>query len=211
MKHSLIFLALLGLGAAAHAQSTPTTTLKLGLTRYDTHSKTSGISGIGIPAGADAETSDATTVIFTGEYGFTDQLGVEFVLGVPPKIKARGTGTIAFLGDVIEARNVAPTVFVNYHFGGAGDAWRPYLGLGVNYTRFVDTKSNYGWDVHLSDSWGPAAHAGVDYAIDKRWGLFASVAVLKVKSDVTAVGANVIQATIDFRPVVYSAGVSYRF
>jgi len=210
MKHTLIFLALLGLGAAAHAQSAQTT-LKFGLTRYDTHSKTSGISGIGIPAGADAETDDATTVIFTGEYGFTPQLGVEFVLGVPPKIKAHGTGSIAFLGDVIEARNVAPTLLVNYHFGSPGDTWRPYVGAGINYTRFVKTKSNYGWDVHLSDSWGPAVQAGVDYAIDKRWGVFASVAVLKVKSDVTAVGANVIQATIDFRPVVYSAGVSFRF
>lgn len=63
----------------------------------------------------------------------------------------------------------------------------------------------------MSDSWGPVAQAGIDYAIDGRWGLFASVAVLRAKGDVTAVGANVVQATIDFRPVVYSAGVSCRF
>ena len=32
---------------------------KVGVTRYDTHSKTNGISGIGVPPGADAVTNDA--------------------------------------------------------------------------------------------------------------------------------------------------------
>jgi len=186
-------------------------TLKFGLTRYDTHSKTNGISGIGIPAGADAETSDATTVIFVYEHQVAPNIGVELVLGVPPKIKARATGSVAFLGEVLEAKNVAPTLLLNYHFGQAGDSWRPYIGAGINYTRFVGISTPYGWDVSLSDSWGPAVQAGVDYAFNKQWGAFASVAAVKVKSDLVATGATVLQTTIDFRPVVYSMGLSYRF
>ena len=63
----------------------------------------------------------------------------------------------------------------------------------------------------MSDSTGWAVQAGIDYALTKEWGLFASVAALKVKTKVVASGATVLQTTIDFRPVVYSLGVGYRF
>ncbi len=204
-------LCIAALAAAALPVCAQDNVFKLGVTRYDTHSKTNGVSGIGIPAGADAETGDATTVIFVGERMLTPNVGVELVLGVPPKIKARATGSVTFLGEVLSARNAAPTLLANWHFGRDGDTWRPYVGAGINYTRFVGIESPYGWDVSLSDSWGPVVQAGVDWRIDSRWGLFASVAAVKVKSDLVAVGATVIRTTIDFRPLVYSAGVSYRF
>ena len=197
--------------ARAQMSVGPKSTVKFGVIRYDTHARTSGISGVGIPAGADAEVGDATTVLFTYEYGLGNNLGVEFVLGVPPKIKARASGTVAFLGEVMEARNVAPTVFVVYHFGNAGDTWRPYAGIGINYTRFTRVKTPYDWKVELSDSTGLAAQAGIDYAIDSQWGLFASIAAVRVKSDLVATGATVLRTTIDFRPLTYSFGASYRF
>jgi len=210
MNHKTCLLVVAAACAAAGNARAEDDVFKLGITRYDTHSKTNGVTGIGIPAGADAKTTDATTIIFVGEHLFRPDFGVELVIGVPPKIKANATGSVAFLGEVLEAKNLAPTLLFNYHFL-EGSAVRPYLGLGINYTRFVGIKSPYGWQVSLSDSWGWAAQAGVDYAINKQWGLFASVAAVKVKSDLVAVGANVIQTTIDFRPIVYSAGVSYRF
>jgi len=201
--------AVLMLGSGlAQAQET---TLKFGVTRYDTHAKTSGISGVGVPAGADASVGDATTVIFVAERALTPNIGVELVLGIPPKIKARAAGSVGFLGEVMSARNVAPTLLLNYHFGQPGDAWRPYVGVGVNYTRFVDVKSPLAEHVEMSDSVGPTVQAGVDYFFNKQWGLFASVAAVKVKSDLVATGSTVLTTTIDFRPLVYSAGVSYRF
>ena len=45
--------------------------IKLGAIRYTTNSSTSGIKGIGVPPGADAETGDATTVIFVFERTLT--------------------------------------------------------------------------------------------------------------------------------------------
>ena len=63
-----------------------------------------------MPPGADADVGNATTVIFVYERMLTPNIGVEFVLGVPPKIKAKATGSVAFLGDdVLAAKNVAPT------------------------------------------------------------------------------------------------------
>lgn len=212
MKHTTPLFAaaaLLVTGTTAQAQEN---VFKVGLTRYDTHSSTTGVKGIGIPPGADAETGDATTVIFVYERRFTPNVGLELVLGIPPTIESKATGSVAFLGDnVLSAKNVAPTLLLNHHFGAPGDTWRPYVGAGVNYTRFVSTKSKLAPDVKLSDSWGPAVQAGISYAISKEWGLFASVAALKVRSDLVAVGATVLTTTIDFRPIVYSFGASYSF
>jgi len=203
-----LLLAAATAGGAVQAQDS---TIKFGITYYQTHAKTNGVTGIGVPPGADASVGNATTAIFVYEYQYAPNLGAELVLGIPPKIKASGAGSVAFLGEVVEARNLAPTLLFNYHFGQQGDMLRPYAGLGINYTRFTNAKSPYGYDVNLSDSWGLAGQVGIDYAINKQWGAYTSVAMVKVKSDLTAVGATVLQTTIDFRPIVYSAGLSYKF
>ena len=203
----LVLAALLASGAAL-AQSH---TVKFGAVRYDTHAKTNGVTGIGIPPGADATIGDATTVVFTYEYALSPNVGVELVLGVPPKIKATAAGSVAFLGEVLTARNVAPTLFFSYHFGAPGNAVRPYAGIGVNYTKFTNVTTPYGWDVSLSDSTGLAAHVGVDWALNKQWGLWASLGAVEVRSKLVATGATVLQSTIDFRPLTYSAGVSFKF
>ena len=186
--------------------------VKTGAIYYTTHSSTSGIQGVGVPPGADAETGNAVTLVLTYERMLTPNFGVEFVFGVPPTINAKATGSVAFLGDdVLSARSVSPTLLFNYHFGEPGDTWRPYVGIGINYTRFVSIESTLANNLEMSDSWGPAAQIGIDYALTKDWSLFASVAALKVKSDLVAVGATVLTTTIDFRPITYSFGVAYKF
>jgi outer membrane protein len=201
--------------AVASALSAPAlaqlNTFKAGAIRYQPDAKTSGITGLGVPPGADADIGSVDTLVLTYERALTPHIGVEFVLGVPPTVKARGAGSVAFLGEVLSAKNLAPTLLVNYHFGDVGARLRPYVGLGLNYTKFIGKKTPYAWTIHLSDSLGLAAQAGVDYSIDKQWGLFASVGAVKVKSDLVAVGATVLQTTIDFRPVTFAAGVSYKF
>jgi outer membrane protein len=215
MKKIHRLLGSLGLIGAAIAQTPAAaqeTIIKLGVIRYDAHAKTNGINGIGIPPGADAEVGDATTLVFTAERRFGERYGVELVIGVPPRIEADASGSVAFLGPgVLSARNVAPTLLFNWHFGNAGDRFRPYAGAGINWTRFTDVKSRLAPKVQLGDSVGPAVHAGFDYAIDKQWGAYASIAALKVKSKLVATGSTVLTSTIDFRPLTYSAGLSYRF
>ena len=163
-----VIAALLGatlIGSAAQAQLN---TVKLGITRYDTHSTTTGVVGIGVPPGADASTGDGTTVIGVYERRITPNLGIELVLGVPPKITAQATGTVAFLGEVLSARNAAPTVLLNYHFGAETDALRPYVGAGINYTRFTSIKSKLAPSVQMSDSVGLALQVGADYWFSKQ-------------------------------------------
>lgn len=196
-------------GGALRAQDN---VVKAGVVYYTTHSSTTGIQGVGVPPGADAETGNAVTLLLTYERMVTPNIGVELAFGVPPKITAKATGSVAFLGDdVLSARSVSPTLLFNYHFGEPGDTWRPYVGVGINYTRFVSIESTLSNNVEMGDSWGPAGQVGIDYALSKDWSLFASVAALKVKSNLVATGATVLTTTIDFRPVTYSLGVAYKF
>jgi outer membrane protein len=204
--------AVIGLLAASGAAQAQNWIVKAGAIYYQTHSETTGIQGIGIPPGADAETGNATTLLLTIERTFTPNLSVEFVLGIPPTIKAEGTGSVAFLGEVLSAKNVAPTLLFNYTFFEPTATWRPYVGAGINYTRFTDIKTTLPvQSVDMSDSWGLALQAGVNYAVDKNWGLFASIARVDVKSDLVAVGSTVLTTTIDFKPITYSFGAWYRF
>ena len=133
-------------------------------------------------------------------------------IGIPPTIEADATGSVAFLGDnILSAKNVSPTLLFNYYFGAPGDTWRPHVGAGINYARFTDIKSSLAPQVDMSDSWGLALQAGINFAIDKQWGLFASVARVDVKSDVVAVASTVLTTSIDFKPVTCSFGAYYRF
>ncbi len=185
---------------------------KAGVIYYTTHSSTTGIQGVGVPPGADAETGNAVTLLLTYERMFTPNIGAEIVFGIPPKITAKATGSVAFLGDdVLSAKSVSPTLLFNYHFGAPGDTWRPYVGIGINYTKFVSIESTLSNNVEMSDSWGVAGQFGIDYALTKEWSLFASVAALQVKSNLVATGATVLTTTIDFRPITYSFGVAYKF
>lgn len=212
MKHTLRLIGALTATLAASATLAQANTVKAGAIYYQTHSSTTGIQGIGIPPGADAKTGNASTLLLTYERALDTHFGLELVLGIPPKITAAATGSVAFLGDkVLTAKNVAPTVLLNYHFGTAGDAFRPYLGAGINYTRFVSIRSTLAPQVEMSDSTGLAVQAGFDYAITPQWGVFGSIARVDVKSKLVAVASTVLTTEINFRPVTYSVGLLYRF
>jgi outer membrane protein len=211
----------LGLVVASGAAQAQDNMIKFGVVYYDTHSSTSGLTATPpvLPAGADAKTGDATTVVFAYERALTPNIGIKLDLGWPPTIKADATGPIAGLGEILSAKNVSPTVFLTYAFGQPGDTWRPSVAAGLNYTYFADAKSPYSTDIDMSDSWGLALQVGLDYAIDKNWGLFASVTRIDVKTDVVARGVRVpgvpvpidLSTSVDFKPWTYSVGLSYRF
>ena len=204
-------LATAAITLAGHA-SAQDNVVKVGITEYTTHSRTNGVTGIGVPAGADATTGNATTLLLVYERMATPNIGIELVLGIPPRVQADAAGTVAFLGsDILSAKNLGPTLLFNYHFGQPGDTLRPYVGAGVNYTKFISVRSRLASDVQMSSSTGWAAQAGIDYALNNEWSLFASVAALRVRSNVVASGSTVLQTSLDFRPIVYTFGTAYRF
>ncbi|HWP18506.1 MAG TPA: OmpW family outer membrane protein [Burkholderiaceae bacterium] len=177
------------------------------------------------PPDARLDVDDARTLIFGYQRYFNDHWGLDLALGIPPKHKVYGRGALEGFGQIASSKQVAPTLFVNYRFGHAGDRLRPFVGLGVNYTHFTDTRSTTAGDwasggptkLKLKDSWGWAAQAGASYALTDRWTLNATVAVADVESDLTATtttpgGGTIVRRTkIDFNPVVFTMSVGWRF
>jgi outer membrane protein len=199
------------LALAAQSAAAQLNTLKFGVAGINVSSKTTGLKGVGVPAGSDIEIGNASTVVFDYERKLNANVSVELALGLPPRHDVTAKGPIAFLGKIASVKQFAPTVFVNYAFGDENAAFRPFVGLGVNYTRFIGARSMLGQNIDLSDSVGLAGQVGFSYAINKQWGICGSFIMAKVESDLVATANTVQTTTIDFRPKVLTLGLSYKF
>lgn len=195
--------------------------------------------------GVNLEVQKKSTLIFSIERAFNDNWSVELLLGQPPKhqVKLRSAapvltptvsgglglamvaGTSAKLkgddGEVVATvRQWAPTAFINYTFLDKSSAFRPFAGVGVNYTHFKAKSTAVGSDLYndgnvkieLTDSIGLAFHVGANYKIDKNWLLNASWSTAAVKNHITVSTDHSRQtATYRFHPSVFSLMVGYQY
>jgi len=100
-----------------------------------------------------------------------------------------------------------PTLTAQYHFNPAGQI-SPYVGAGVNYTRFYDVGLTSPLSVS-KNSWGGALQAGVDIAVGKTTFINLDVKKIYIDTDVTSAGAKIDTLKID--PVVIGVGFGMRF
>ena len=133
-------------------------------------------------------------------YFFTPNLAAELILTYPQKHDVRLNG-----GKIGSLKHLPPTLLGQYHFTGMG-AFKPYVGAGINYTRFSSVDIAGGALTVKKNSWGPALQLGFDYALDKHWSL--NLDVKKVYID-TTVSGGVGRFKVD--PVLVGLGVGYRF
>jgi outer membrane protein len=143
--------------------------------------------------------------------------GVELILGYSEHtVKAHKSWSA--LGDVIDSKVLPPTLTLQYHFL-PDSTIRPYVGVGVNYTYFFDEEvagdvlDIPGAKVKLDSSWGLAAQAGVDIAINQDWFVNMDVKYIDIDTEAnfsgTPVGSAKIAADID--PFVWGIGIGRRF
>ena len=142
---------------------------------------------------------------FTAEYFLTDHWGIEALAALPFQHDIGIKG----LGKIGSTRQLPPTVSLQYHFNNGGSV-SPFVGAGVNYTTFFSEKTSGaldGLDLELEDSWGLAAHAGLDFAVGKNGAIRVDLRWIDIDSDVMVEGEEVGTAEID--PLAY--GVTYVF
>ncbi|MCA6216162.1 OmpW family protein [Ideonella sp. B7] len=180
----------------------------------------------GITAGLEVE--DKATIGFGIVYAFSPKWSAELALGIPPEHSVKGTDAIQSFGQVALVKQAPPSAFLNYHFDELLPGFYPFVGLGVNYTKFVRTRSTQAGNaasggptkIKLSPSWGLTGHVGGTYKIDDHWSIVGTVAYADVKSTVTNTtevnNGDGIQTVIrkdrlNFRPVVYTLSVGYAF
>ena len=137
-------------------------------------------------------------------YMILDNVGVELILGMS---RHQLTSNLGHLGGV---NVLPPTLLLQYHFNHAGKV-RPYVGAGINYTRFWNSSLNAGGTpISIKNhSVGPALQAGVDIQISKR--LFFNIDVKKVwmKTDTSLAGADL--GTLHIDPLIVGVGVGMKF
>lgn len=137
-------------------------------------------------------------------YMITNNIGAELILGTSRHEVSTSLGS---LGKVSV---LPPTLTVQYHFNPQG-TFRPYVGAGVNYTRFYSNDLKLGGnqvDVK-QNSWGPALQVGADYAVNKDWYVNVDVKKLYIKTDVSVAGTPL--GTLKINPWVYGVGIGTKF
>lgn len=193
MKTLVLALVAAGsLAAPALAQSAGDMTLGFGVGYVNPKSDN------GTVAGGATVIGDNTRPTFTFEYFIRDNIGIELLAALPFKHDIYVGGAKAGV-----TKHLPPTVSVNYHFP-TGVAIKPFVGVGVNYTTFFEDTSPLG-KLDIEDSWGLAAHLGMDYAISEKGAVRFDVRYIDIDSDVKLNGAKVGKVEID--PLV--VGVSY--
>ncbi|APW37240.1 hypothetical protein RD110_08550 [Rhodoferax koreense] len=141
-------------------------------------------------------------------YFFTPAWATELVLTYPQKQTVRAGGS-----DIGSLKHLPPTLTLQYHFADLGK-FKPYLGAGLNYTRFSSVKFSpavqAALDPSLSkNSFGLALQAGFDYEFAKNTYFNFDVKKVKIHTDVSSAGAQVGTFKVD--PWLIGIGIGRRF
>lgn len=186
----------------AFAQSAGEITVGLGIGYVQPKSDNGSVTANDV----DVDVKGNARPTLTVEYFVADNIGIELLAAWPFTHDVELDG----LGKVAETTHLPPTLSVQYHWNGqAGKgSISPFVGVGVNYTNFFDTDTKgalSGADLDLGDSWGLAAHAGVDYRISDTGSIRADVRYLDIDTEAKLNGNKI--GTVEVDPWVF--GVSY--
>jgi outer membrane protein len=148
------------------------------------------------------DVQSGSSATFNLSYMFTDNLSVELLAAWPFEhdIKA-GNAKVA------STKHLPPTVSVQYHFM-PQNPFKPYVGVGINYTMFFSEESILG-PMDLKDSWGVAGEVGVDVMLGDKWFLNASARYIDIDTK-GKVGALDL-GTINIDPMVYGLHLGLKF
>jgi outer membrane protein len=230
MQRKIITVALgvvLALGAcAAYAGGSQPNDIRIGAYFVHYDSTATDITGPFTPPGLNTSIGSVTTLYLAYVRTLATHWQVEFAFGYPPVTYAKGkgpatVGSLPYNGkEIASIRWVSPTLLLEYAFFSPRAKWRPFVGLGVNYTRFIDRQitaagaaiSGGPTSISLPSSVGPAVTAGVTYRFSGRWHFTASYSVAQVNSRLTTDTAGILRSNkVHFWPNAAVVSVGYSF
>jgi outer membrane protein len=147
---------------------------------------------------------------FDVSYFFTKNIAAELVLTWPQQVNiTAGPGNT----NVGKVSALPPSLLAQYHFTDLG-AFKPYVGLGVNYTIFGNRQNfpGLGNSVQVDqNSVGVVGQIGADYMFDKNWGLNLDVKYATMSTNVTTVQGGTNLGKLTLNPWMPAVGVTYKF
>jgi outer membrane protein len=135
-------------------------------------------------------------------YFLSPNLAAELVLTTPQKQTVYANGS-----EIGSFKHLPPSLLMQYHFTDL-QGIKPYVGAGINYTRFSDVALPAGVSLD-SHSWGWAFQAGLDIPLDRNWSINLDVKKAYIRSDIYAAGSSIGRLRVD--PILYAVGLGYRF
>lgn len=153
-----------------------------------------------------------TTVDSNTQIGLTigrhlnDNWAIEVLAATPFRHTASLNGA-----EAVDLKHLPPTVSLQYYFGAADAAFRPFFGAGLNYTLAFDIEERgpvAGARVDLDNSWGLATQAGVLFKAGN-WDVVADVRWIDIELDASLNGADIGTVSVD--PLVVGVMVGTRF
>ena len=223
MKKSLLTIALLSsLSAATFANQAGDIVIRGGATSVNPDSGKAAVLLAGNDSTMSLSVDDNTQLGLNFVYFFDTNWAVELLAATPFTHDV----TIHDPNDVLgvdgaklaEVTQLPPTLSALYYID-TGTAFKPYVGVGVNYTHFFKEefeaapKSLGLSNLQLDGSFGFSVQVGADYEIDKNWSVNVSARYIDISSDATfdVAGNNIGKATVDVNPMVYSLMLGYKF
>lgn len=196
--------------------------IKVGVTGVIWDNNNHGVAANGsFISGASGSVDNVVIPTAQLNYYFSHNISAElFCCFAHADVKAGGSLTGApYLQDKLsDTWTFPPIVTLQYHFDGLG-AFRPYVGAGVEWIHYFDSKSDAsgvlaGYNsVKFSDSFGPALQAGFDVDLGGNWSLGFDVKKVWESTKITwtdGKGDNIITKH-DLDPLFLTANIGYRF
>ncbi len=226
LKRFALILTMLGWGAAATAHEQGDFVLRGGIAHVSPNEDSDIINVAGLTTLPGVTVGTDTQIGITATYMLSDNVGLELLASTPFEHDIAIKNVPVKAGS---AKHLPPTVTLQYFFGTSQDAFRPYIGAGLNSTIFfsedVDPQLNAALDgivglptgsvqaeLELDQSWGLALEAGFDYQINDRWGWNAAVWYIDINTDATVKTAVAdVSFGVDIDPWVVMTGITYKF
>lgn len=130
---------------------------------------------------------------------------IELSLAAP---QSQTMHSVSDAADIGQFKQWPITLTGQHHFAGLQGV-RPYVGAGINYTRFSSVTLYEGAVTMQRNSFGPVLQLGLDVPIAQGWLANVDVKKIWIKSDLIGGGATIGNFKID--PLVVSVGVGRRF
>jgi len=159
----------------------------------------------GLPDSVSANNRFVPEVDFS--WFFTKNIAAELVLTYPQTVNIQ-------LNDVYigKIKALPPSLVLQYHFTDFG-AFKPYVGLGVNYTLFSSRDNIYLGATQLTvenSSVGMVGQVGFDYMFTKNLGLNVDLKYIQMETDVSVKGGPKLGA-LGLSPWTPGVGLTYKF
>lgn len=172
MKFVPALWALLPLSVAlsAHADESPRNQLSAGWLHVQTNEKSDELNTTSngtttTSPGTSSSLNNSDTLGLTYTRFINDSWSAQFVGGIPPEFELSGKGHTPFgnlesFDKLASVRQWSPTLLGIYTFGNPSQALRPYVGIGVSYTKFDNIELDKGFESAMISTGNAAITAG---------------------------------------------------